>query len=86
MVYHAAAQGIKIDAVESNLEGDLDIRGFLGIAPDVRPGYKNLRVNFTVKSDASAETLRELAKFSPVFDMMTNPVPVAISVSSEENS
>jgi len=83
MVYHAAARGIKIDAVESHLEGDLDIRGFLGISPDVRPGYKNLRVNFTVKSDASAETLRELAKFSPVFDIVTNPVPVAISVTTE---
>lgn len=83
MVYHAAAQGIKIDAVESHLEGDLDIRGFLGISPDVRPGYKNLRVNFTVKSDAPAERLKELAKHSPVFDIISNPVPVAISVTTE---
>lgn len=83
MVYHAAVQGIKIDAVESRLEGDLDIQGVLGLSPDVRPGYQNLRVHFTVKSDAPAETLRELTKFSPVFDMMTNPVPVAISVQTE---
>lgn len=83
MVYHAAVQGIKIDAVESRLEGDLDIQGVLGLSPDVRPGYQNLRVYFTVKSDAPAETLRELTKFSPVFDMMTNPVPVAISVQTE---
>lgn len=83
MVYHAAARGIKIDSIESRLEGDLDLRGFLGLSKDVRPGYENIRVQFTVKSGASAETLRELTKHSPVFDIVTNPVPVAISVNTE---
>jgi uncharacterized OsmC-like protein len=83
MVYHAAAQGIKIDSVESRLEGDLDLRGFLGLSKDVRPGYQNLRVHFTVKSDAPAETLRELTNYSPVFDIVSNPVPVAISVNTK---
>ena len=83
MVYHAAAQGIKIDSVESRLEGDLDLRGFLGLTQEVRPGYKNLRVQFTVKSDAPAEKLRELTQYSPVFDIVSNPVPVAITVNSE---
>jgi len=83
MVYHAAARGIKIESIESRLEGDLDLRGFLGLSKDVRPGYKNLRVQFTVKSDAPAETLQELTKHSPVFDIVTNPVPVAISVQTE---
>lgn len=83
MVYHAAAQGIKIDSVESRLEGDLDLRGFLGISKDVRPGYQNLRVMFRVKSDASPEQLEELTKFSPVFDIVSNPVPVEISVQTE---
>ncbi len=62
MVYHAAAQGITIDSVESRLEGNLDLRGFLGLSNKVRPGYKDLRVHFTVKSDAPAETLKELMK------------------------
>ena len=83
MVYHAAARGIKIDSVESRLEGDLDLRGFLGLSKDIRPGYQTLRVHFTVKSDAPAETLRELTKHSPVFDIVSNPVPVAISVNTE---
>ena len=83
MVYHAAARGITIDSIESRLEGDLDLRGFLGLSKDVRPGYENLRVQFTVKSDAPAETLRELTKHSPVFDIVTNPVPVTISVHTE---
>ncbi|MGD9850178.1 MAG: OsmC family protein [Nitrospirales bacterium] len=84
MVYHAAAQGIKINAVESRLEGDLDLRGFLGLSKDVRPGYQNLRVHFTVNSDAPAEKLRELTKYSPVFDIVTNPVPVAIDVTNSQ--
>ena len=86
MVYHAAAQGIKIDSVESRLEGDLDLRGFLGLSQEVRPGYQNLRVHFTVKSDAPAEKLRELTKYSPVYDIVSNPVPVAISVNTEGNN
>jgi uncharacterized OsmC-like protein len=83
MVYHAAAQGIKIDSVESRLEGDLDLRGSLDIDKDVRPGYQNLRVHFTVQSDAPAEQLQELTKYSPVFDIVSNPVPVDISVSTK---
>ncbi|MEX0830320.1 MAG: OsmC family protein [Nitrospirales bacterium] len=83
MAYHAAARGIKIDLIESRLEGDLDLRGFLGLSKDVRPGYENLRVQFTVKSDAPTETLQELTKYSPVFDIISNPVPVEISVTKE---
>ena len=80
LVYHAAANGVKIEEVESRFEGDLDLRGFLGLSDDVRKGYQNIRVNFTVKSDGPAEKLREFMKYSPVFDIVTNPVPVAISL------
>ena len=86
MVYHAAAQGITIDSVESRLEGDLDLRGLLGLSKDVRPGYQNLRGHFTVKSDAPAEKLRELTKYSPVFDIVSNPVPVAIAVTTDRSN
>jgi hypothetical protein len=79
-VYHAAARGIRIEAVESKLEGDLDLHGFLGLSDDIRRGYQNIRVSFTVKSDASSETLQDLCKYSPVFDIISNPVPVSISV------
>jgi len=83
MVYHAAARGIRVESVESTLEGDLDLQGFLGLSDEVRPGYKEIRVHFTVKSDASPEELRELTKFSPVHDIVTNKVPVSISVATE---
>jgi uncharacterized OsmC-like protein len=84
LVYHAAARGIKIEEVESKLESDLDLRGFLGLSKDVRKGYQNIRVTFTVKSDASAEALRDLYRYSPVFDIVSNPVPVLVSLKKKE--
>ena len=80
LVYHAAARGIRLESVESRLEGDLDLHGFLGLSDQVRRGYKEIRVKFKVKSDASPEQLEELAKFSPVYDIVSNPVPVSIQI------
>ncbi|WP_447977496.1 OsmC family protein [Candidatus Nitrospira bockiana] len=80
LVYHAAARGIRVEAVESRLEGELDLRGFLGLAEDVRRGYQRIRVEFRVKSDAPAEALKDLCTFSPVFDIVSNPVPVSVIV------
>jgi uncharacterized OsmC-like protein len=84
MVYHAAARGIRIEELESEVEGDIDLRGFLGLDPNVRKGYQNIRVNFRVRSDASPEQLKELALFSPVFDTMASPVPIALNVQKSE--
>ncbi|NAS11575.1 OsmC family peroxiredoxin [Flavobacteriaceae bacterium R33] len=78
MTYHAAAQGIEIEGMESSLDGDVDLHGFLGLNPEVRKGFKGIRVKFKVKSDASEEQLRALSQFSPVFDIITNPTPVSI--------
>ncbi|MDH4098196.1 MAG: OsmC family protein [Nitrospira sp.] len=80
LVYHAAARGITLESVESQLEGDLDLRGFLGLSDQVRRGYKEIRVKFNVKSDASPEQLEELTKFSPVYDIISNAVPVSIQM------
>lgn len=78
MVYHAAVQGIGIESVESALEGDMDVRGMLGLSGDVRKGYNKVRVRMRVKSAASAATLKELALFSPVHDMVSRSLPVEL--------
>ena len=78
MVYHAAVQGIEIESVESSLEGDMDVRGMLGLSDEVRKGYNQVRVHMRVKSDASAATLKELAMFSPVYDIVSNSLPVEL--------
>jgi uncharacterized OsmC-like protein len=81
MVYHAAVRGIKLDQVESRLEGDLDLSGFFGINDDVRPGYEEIRVNFKVKTDLeNLETLKELIKLSPVYDVISNGTKVDVQI------
>jgi uncharacterized OsmC-like protein len=78
LAYHAASRGIEIDAIDTASEGDLDLRGFLGISPDVRKGYQTIRARMRVKSRAKPETLKELAKLSPVYDVISNSVPVEV--------
>jgi uncharacterized OsmC-like protein len=81
LVYHAAVRGIEIQEIESKLEGDLDIRGFMGLSEDVRKGFEGIRVTFKVKTDKeNIDKLRELTKFSPVFDAVSNATPVDIQV------
>jgi hypothetical protein len=81
LVYHAAVRGIKLEEVESELEGDLDLRGFFGISDEVRPGYQEIRVNFKVKTDAeNLETLKELIKLSPVYDVVSSGTRVNVQI------
>lgn len=81
MVAHAAVQGIEIDEVESELEGDIDLRGFLGLDLRVPKGYTGIRARFRVKArPEDLDKLRELVKFSPVFNTITHGASVAVDV------
>ena len=83
IVYHAAARGIALDGLETTIEGDLDLRGFLGLDSSVRPGYEQIRVTIKATGDFDDNQVAELAslvRYSPVRDIVTNPVPVAIDV------
>jgi len=81
MVYHAAVRGIKLDEMESKLEGDLDLRGFLAMTDDVRPGYEEIRVKFKVKTDLEdLETLKDLTRLSPVYDVVSNGTHVDVQI------
>lgn len=78
------AKGIKVKAVESRLEGDLDLRGFLGIWEDVNVGYENIRVYFKIDADISGQQKEELIrmaqKYSPVFNSIAKPAPVHVQL------
>lgn len=82
----AAARGVTLYEVESTVEGDLDLRGILGISGQVRNGYQRLRLSFRIKGDASPEKLAEIVEQSrarsAVFDVLTNGVPVQLTVDS----
>lgn len=80
MAYHAAARGIDIESIESRLQGDLDLRGFLGLSEEVRKGFHAVRVQMRVKSSAPASQLRELAAFSPVYDIVSKSLAVELSI------
>jgi len=83
IVYHAAARGIALDGLETTIHGDLDLQGFLGLDSNVRPGYEQIRVTIEATGDFDDNQLAELAsliRYSPVRDIVSNPVPVAVDV------
>ena len=81
MVAHAAMRGIVIEELESRLEGDIDLRGFLGLDTTVPKGYTEIRARFRVKArPEDLDRIRELAMFSPVFNTITRGARVAVDV------
>jgi uncharacterized OsmC-like protein len=88
LVAHASAKGIKINGVQSRYEGDLDLRGFLGISADVPVGYQNIRVYFKIDADVSDEQKEEMVrmaqKYSPVFNTLTKSAPVSVHLDKQK--
>ena len=72
--------------VESTIEGDIDLLGIFGMSRDVRNGYQGIRASFSIKGDAPPEKLQEIVEQSrarsAVFDVLTNGVPVSMSVNA----
>ena len=83
-VYNAAAQGIRVDSLDFDLEGDLDLNGFLGLSDAVRPGYQAIKVVYRAKTDAPREQVEALCEYvqrtSPVLDIIRNPVAVTVEL------
>jgi uncharacterized OsmC-like protein len=86
MVNVAAARGITLHEVTSTVEGDIDLRGILGLSDEVRNGYSGIRMHVQVRGDASDEQLRALVeqsrRRSAVYDVLTNGVPVQVDVTT----
>ena len=84
MVAHAAAMGINIRKVESRYEGDLDVRGLLGLSDAVPVGYQKIGVYFKIDADISEDQKEELVavaqKYSPVFNSIAKSVPVSVQL------
>jgi len=83
LVYSAAARKVRLTEVTSVFEGDMDVRGCLGLDDTFRNGFTQIRGTFTIKGDAPAEKLRAIVENaqqrSAVFDMVSNGVPVQIT-------
>ena len=81
MIAHAAVRGIPIEELESELEGDIDLNGFLGLDPNVPKGYTEIRANFRVKADPNdVDKIKSLAEFSPVFNTISQGAKVEVSI------
>lgn len=80
IAYHAAANAVEIEAIDSDFEGDVDLRGFLGLSPNVRKGFSDIRVTMRVKTDARAERIRDFASMSPMLEMVSKATPVALEI------
>jgi uncharacterized OsmC-like protein len=80
----AQNRGIQLHSVTSTVEGNHDIRGILGVDSDVRNGFNDIKVTFTIDADASKEDVEALVaqsqKRSAVFDALTNPTDVTVEV------
>jgi uncharacterized OsmC-like protein len=81
-VLHAAARGIRIKALSTELQGDLDVQGLLGLDDSVLPGYRQIRIRMHIEADCSDQELDDLLQFarahSPVCTTVCRPVPVII--------
>jgi uncharacterized OsmC-like protein len=81
----AQNRGIQLHSVKATLEADMDVQGILGIDADVRNGFSAVRVHFDIKADASKDAIAALVaqsqKRSAVFDVITNPTEVHVTVS-----
>ncbi|WP_204376758.1 OsmC family protein [Methyloceanibacter marginalis] len=82
LVLHAAARGITIRHLSTKLEGEIDMRGMLGLDESVSPGYEQIRILMKIEADCSDEMLEDLLDVartqSPVCNTVCRPVPVVI--------
>jgi uncharacterized OsmC-like protein len=80
----AQHRGIQLHKVRSTVEGDMDVKGILGMDADIRNGFSAIRATFHIQADATDDEIRALVaqsqKRSAVFDIITNPTNVAVTV------
>ncbi len=81
-VLHAAARGVRIRQLSTELDGDIDVRGLIGLNDAITPGYQEIRVKMHVTADCSDEELDTLLGYaqahSPVCNTVCRPVPVKV--------
>ena len=82
----AAARGITLHFVGSSLEGDIDLRGILGLSDQVRNGFSSIGVDFTISGDAPVAKLKDIVQQacdrSAVLDILSNGVPISVETNA----
>jgi len=82
IVLHAAARGIRIERLATELVGTIDLQGLLALDDTVPVGYEQIQISMDIKANCSDEELDELLAFakdhSPVCNTVCRPVPVIV--------
>jgi uncharacterized OsmC-like protein len=80
----AQFRGIQLRSVTATIEGKMSVLGILGADPDIRNGFEDVTVRFSIDADASRDDLEALIaqaqKRSAVFDIVTNPTKVLVEL------
>jgi uncharacterized OsmC-like protein len=75
---------IQLRSVEATLQGDMDVRGILGVDPEVRNGFSQIKITYKIDADATPDEIKALVaqsqKRSAVYDIVTNPTNVTVEV------
>jgi uncharacterized OsmC-like protein len=78
----ATALGIELRGATIEAEGDLDFRGTLGVSKDVPVGFKQIRLNFDLDTDASEEQLATLVRLTErycvVYQTLSHPAKISV--------
>jgi uncharacterized OsmC-like protein len=86
LVLHAAARGIRIESISTEMEGEIDLQGLLGLDDSVSPGYEQIRMKLDVKADCSDADLDALMRYvrehSPVCQTVCRPVPLVVELTA----
>ena len=81
-VLHAAARGIQIESLSTELVGTIDVQGLLALDDSVSVGYKEIQVLMKIEADCSEKELDDLLAFSrdhsPVCNTVCRPIPVVV--------
>ena len=74
----ATLMGIELESLEIETKGDIDLRGFLGIDANVKPGYDNLQYTVRIKSNGTDEQIQQIhdmvQKTSPNYFNISQPI------------
>lgn len=86
-VAHATARGINIESISTELSGDVDLLGFLGLDESVPAGFQKIRIKMRIKADCGDKELEDLVRFaqthSPTASTVSRPVPIELTIAND---
>jgi uncharacterized OsmC-like protein len=89
-VLHAAARGIQIHKISTELVGNIDVQGLLALDDSVPVGYESISIKMDIEADCSDEEIDELIAFakehSPVCNTVCKPVPVTLERENQKQA